>query len=125
MTDIFYTKNHEWIKLDGNSGTIGITAYAAKQLGDITYIDLPETETELQQGESLCEIESVKAASDIYAPISGSITEVNLSLDSSPGIINSSPKEKGWIAKIETTSPDEVSSLLSDYQYEEYIKSLG
>jgi glycine cleavage system H protein len=122
--EIFYTNDHEWVKIEGNAGTIGITGYATDQLGDITFIDLPQVGSIINQGDILCEIESVKAASDIYVPLTGTIKEVNETLESSPGTINSSPENEGWIVKIELSKPEETHILLSKTQYEEYLKTL-
>lgn len=120
--ELFYTKDHEWIKIEGNTGTMGISAFAAEQLGDITFIELPKVGKTVKQGEVLCGIESVKAASDIYAPLSGKIIEVNTTLENAPEIINQSPEKDGWIAKIEISSPQEKNTLKTPAQYQEYLK---
>jgi glycine cleavage system H protein len=122
--DKFYTKEHEWITIDGNTGTIGITAYAANQLGDITYIELPKIGKTVNKGAGICTVESVKAASEIYSPISGKVTEVNKKLDNEPQIINSSPESDGWMVKMELSNPSEKESLLRKQQYDEFIKGL-
>ncbi len=121
----FYTENHEWIKIKGAAGVVGITAYAADQLGDITFIELPETGYVVQQDGFLCEVESVKAASDIYCPVSGEVLDVNEKLQDSPGLINSDPEDEGWIVSVKLKNPEETKSLLSQQDYEEYIKELG
>ncbi|MEA2081265.1 MAG: glycine cleavage system protein GcvH [Elusimicrobiota bacterium] len=123
--DIYYTKDHEWIKVEGRSAIMGISAYAVKQLGDITYVELPETGKELTKSDVVCTVESVKAASDIYAPVTAKVTEVNTSLDASPEKMNESPEEEGWIAKLEISSPDDVNGLMTAEKYEEFVKSLG
>ncbi|MFC2091961.1 glycine cleavage system protein GcvH [Elusimicrobiota bacterium] len=123
--NIFYTNEHEWLKIDGDQAVIGITEYAAKQLGDITYIELPQIGTSIKVTEVLCDIESVKAASDIYCPVSGQITEVNSKLQDSPEIINASPQEDGWIAKIHIQELPDKSLLMDHQQYTQYIDSLG
>jgi glycine cleavage system H protein len=122
--EIYFTKNHEWAKVDGNSATVGITEYAVSQLGDIVFIKLPEEAKKYNQDEVISEIESVKAASDIYAPLSGKITEVNSKLDDSPETINDSPENEGWIAKIELANSDEISRLISKDQYDQYLQTL-
>lgn len=122
--DIFYTKNHEWVKVEDSIATVGITEYAASQLGDVVFIDLPEKEKECKKDEALAEIESVKAASDIYTPLSGKITEVNLKLDDSPETINNSPETEGWIAKIEVSNKNEIDKLISKDQYDQYLQTL-
>ena len=121
---IYFTKDHEWILIEGKNGTVGITFYAANQLGDITFIDLPKTGKEVKKGEVLCAIESVKAASDIYAPMSGKILEVNKRLDSEPQIINEKAESDGWIVKLELVNPSETSGLMEKAKYEEYLKGL-
>lgn len=122
--EIYFTKNHEWAKVEGNSATIGITEYAVSQLGDIVFIKLPEEAKKYNQDEVISEIESVKAASDIYAPLSGKITEVNSKLDDSPETINDSPESKGWIAKIELANSDEINQLITKGQYDQYLQTL-
>lgn len=122
--DIYYTKDHEWIKVEGNTGTVGISEYAAKQLGDITFVELPEPGKTVKQGELLCEVESVKAASDINAPVSGSVKEVNTNTDSFPAVVSSVPESDGWICRMEITDPGETANLMNKEQYSEYIKTL-
>jgi glycine cleavage system H protein len=122
--ELLFSKDHEWLKIEGTTGTMGISVYAVKQLGDITFVELPKTGAVKKQGDVLCSIESVKAASDIYMPISGKITGVNTALEDTPEIINESPEEKGWIAKFEITAMDEKSNLMSKEQYDAYIKGL-
>lgn len=122
--DIYYTKDHEWVRVEGRSGIMGISAYAVKQLGDITYVELPETGKEITKGDVVCTVESVKAASDIYAPVTAKITEVNSALDNAPEKMNESPEEEGWIAKLEISDPDSVNGLMTGEKYEEFVKSL-
>ncbi|MCD6311967.1 MAG: glycine cleavage system protein GcvH [Elusimicrobia bacterium] len=123
--DIYYTKDHEWLKVEGRSGIMGISSYAVKQLGDITYVELPEVGKEITKADVVCTVESVKAASDIYAPVTAKVTEVNSALDASPEKINESPEAEGWIAKLEISSPDDVNGLMTPEKYEEFVKSLG
>ena len=123
--DALYSKEHEWAIVDGNVATIGISDYAQSQLGDITFIELPAIDDEVEQFDNLAAIESVKAASDIYAPLSGKIIEVNSELESEPGDINRSPYEKGWIAKIEITDEEELNNLMKDEEYKSYLESSG
>lgn len=122
---VLYTKEHEWIRIDGSTGTVGITEYAVGQLGDITFVELPKTGKEVKQFEVLCGLESVKAASDIYAPLGGRVVSVNDALDEHPEIINEDAEEKGWIAKIEIADPKETEKLLSRQEYEEYVRGLA
>lgn len=123
---MYYSKEHEWIKIDNNNiGTFGITEYAVSQLGDITFVELPESGVETTQGEFLATIESVKAASDIYAPITGKIVSINTMLENAPEIINESPEENGWIAKIEISDETELNSLMNKTQYNDFIEGLN
>ncbi len=122
--DIYFTKNHEWVKVDGEIGVVGITDYAASQLGDIVFIKLPE-EKEYKQEEVLAEIESVKAASDIDSPLSGKVIEVNSKLKDNPEIINNSPQDEGWIAKIELINLGELKGLMNGQNYKQFIQTLS
>ena len=119
-----YTKDHEWINVEDNTGTVGITDYAQSALGDVTYIELPEEEAEVEQFEQFVSIESVKAASDIFAPMSGRVTETNRKLEDNPGLINKDCYEKGWIAKIELSNVDETSSLMTADEYRKYLETI-
>lgn len=122
--EVLYSKEHEWIRIEGNTGTVGITEYAVDQLGDITYVELPDTGKTVAQDDILCSIESVKAASDVYNPLSGKITAVNEALKDTPEIINESPLEKGWIARLELQDLGEKTVLMNEQQYKEYIQGL-
>ncbi|CAO1616631.1 unnamed protein product [Sympodiomycopsis kandeliae] len=115
-----YTAEHEWVKLDTetNVGTVGITDYAQKSLGDVVYVELPSEETEVKQGEQIGAVESVKAASDIYSPVTGQVTSVNAELADQPGLLNKSPEEKGWLCKIRLHNPNEFEALLERGAYE-------
>jgi glycine cleavage system H protein len=124
MMDTYFTREHEWIRISGTTGIVGITGYAAEQLGDITYVELPKVGREVRQSEILCSIESVKAASDIYAPLSGKVLEVNATLDNEPEVVNRSPDEEGWLVRMEIADPDGLKSLLSREEYDEYVRGL-
>ena len=124
MSKMYYTKEHEWVKVDGNTATVGISDYAAHQLGDITFVELPKLGKAVKQFEVLCAIESVKAASDIYAPVSGTVVSVNEELNTRPEIVNESPEEAAWMATMKMTDPSEVAKLMSREQYDEYRKGL-
>lgn len=124
MSKMYYTKEHEWVKIDGNIATVGISDYAAHQLGDITFVELPAVGKAVKQFEVLCAIESVKAASDIYAPVSGTVVSVNEELNTRPEIVNESPEEAAWMATMKMTDPSEVAKLMSREQYDEYRKGL-
>jgi glycine cleavage system H protein len=116
-----YTKDHEWIDASGDTGKIGITDYAQLQLGDVVYIELPEVGVKLKQGQSFGTIESVKAVSDLYAPVSGEIIEVNTALKDKPEAVNKSPHES-WMIAVKLTNPAEVDGLLDATQYAELVK---
>jgi len=117
-SDLKYAKSHEWVRLaaDGTA-TVGITDYAQNSLGDITYVQLPKLGATLKVGDTFGVVESVKAASDVYAPVSGTVTEVNKSLDSAPETVNSAPYEGGWILKLKLSAPDDVAALLDAAAY--------
>ena len=121
MTEIYYTKDHEWIKIDGNVGVVGITAYASEQLGDIVFVELPEDGKIAEIGKDIAVVESVKAASEVYSPVSGKIIESNGDLNLNPEIGNEDPVGKGWFYKIEISNNDELSELMSEDQYNKHI----
>src|SRR5581483_4861509 len=117
--DLKYTKEHEWIKIEGNTGTIGITDHAQQALGDIVFVELPKPGTVITAGKSFGTVESVKAVSDLYAPVSGTVTEVNAELSSAPEKVNSEPHQ-AWMVKVTLSDPNEVSGLLSAADYEKF-----
>jgi len=121
--DCKYTKEHEWIKAQGNTAQVGITAYAKDQLGDVVYLELPEPGTAVTRGQPFGVVESTKAVSELFAPVSGKVTKVNQALVDAPEGINEDPYEKGWMVEIEMSSPAEASELLSAKQYEELLAS--
>ncbi len=118
--DFKYTKEHEWIKVDGNSGMVGITDHAQKSLGDIVFVELPKPGTELEQGKTFGTVESVKAVSDLYAPASGAVTEVNQELSTAPEKINQDA-HSAWMVKVAIKNPAELQQLLSSADYEKFI----
>lgn len=120
-----YTKEHEWINIEDGTATVGITDYAQEALGDITFVELPKVGSEVEQFEEFASVESVKAASDIFSPISGKVIEVNTDLESDPGLINKSAYENGWLAKVEVSNPDETSNLMTAEEYRKLLESLG
>lgn len=117
-----YTKEHEWVEIKGTEAVIGITAHAAKELGDITFVEMPPEGTDLIVGDVLGTIESVKAASDIYAPVSGTVSSINSDLEEDPAIVNSSPEGKGWICKLDNIDLVEFEDLMPQEEYEKYLK---
>jgi len=120
-----YTKEHEWVSIEDNIATMGITDYAQEALGDVTYVELPEEGLEVEQFEQFVSVESVKAASDIFAPMSGKVTQVNRKLEETPGLINKDCYGKGWIAKIEVSDMDESTNLMSAEEYRSYLDTLA
>jgi glycine cleavage system H protein len=116
-----YTKEHEWIRAEGDNGTVGITHHAQQELGDIVYVDLPKVGARIEQGKSLGSVESVKAVSDIYSPVSGEIIEVNEALAQTPEKLNEDPHGAAWLVKIRLSAPDEVKKLLSAADYHAYV----
>jgi len=121
--DFRYTKEHEWVKAEGDIGVVGITDHAQEELGDIVYVDLPKIGTKLEQGKSLGSVESVKAVSDIYSPVSGEVIEINESLTTTPEKLNEDPHGAAWLVKLRMSAPDEVKQLLSSSDYQTYIKA--
>ena len=115
--DLKYTQDHEWIVADGKIGKIGITDFAQESLGDVTFVELPAVGASFKKGDVFGVVESVKAASDLYIPVSGTVVEVNEALDQSPDLINSSPYDDGWVIKIEIEEPSQVDELLSPAAY--------
>ena len=122
--DKYYSKTHEWVKTDGEEAIVGISEYAAADLGDITFVDLPREGTDLICGDSIGTIESVSASSDVYSPVSGTVTAVNHALDDDPGIISASAEGKGWLYKLDNIDPTEVDELMSEEEYAEYLETL-
>src|SRR5579883_414362 len=120
-----YTKEHEWVRAEGDTGVVGITNYAQEQLGDIVYVDLPKPGTRVEQGKTLGSVESVKAVSDIYAPVSGEVIEVNETLAASPERLNSDPHGEAWLVKIKLSAPSEIKQLLSAGDYQNYLGAEG
>ena len=119
-----YTKDHEWIRLDGDVATVGITEHAQNALGDIVYVELPEVGKQVEQGGEAAVVESVKAASDVYAPVSGEVVAVNQSLDGAPATINEDAEGKGWFFRLKFAAPDQLDGLMSEEQYKEFLKTL-
>jgi glycine cleavage system H protein len=121
--DLKYTEEHEWVSLseDGTEATVGITDFAQKELGDIVYVEMPQEGDALTRMESFGTIEAVKTVEDLYAPLTGEVVEVNLQLQDSPTLINTSPYEDGWILRMRVTNPDEIGALLSHEDYRERV----
>jgi glycine cleavage system H protein len=119
-----FTKDHEWVELVGDTATIGITAYAAEQLGDVVFVELPEAGKAVKAGEQMAVVESVKAASDVFAPISGEVTAANAELGDTPQTVNDQPEGAGWFVKVKVANPAEVEALMDRDAYETYLATL-
>ena len=120
-----YTKDHEYIRVEGDTGIVGITDYAQNQLGDVVYVELPEVGKAVSKGGEAAVVESVKAASEIYAPVSGEVVEVNGALEGAPGTVNEDPAGKGWFLKIRLENPSELQDLLTEEEYQDFVKTVG
>ena len=123
--DLRFHKEHEWIRVEGGKATLGISQFAQDALGDVVFVDVPKVGTSLKAEEQLGEVESTKATSTIYTPVTGKIVEVNADLQDHPELLNQDPYGKGWIAILELSSPSEVDGLMTAEQYEEFLKSQG
>ena len=124
MAEIYYSKEHEWVRVEGGSGKAGISEHAAHELGDVTFVELPKVGTIVKQFGILGSIESVKAASDIYAPVSGKVVAVNDALDTTPELVNESAEDGAWMAEVEIADTAELKNLMTKTQYDEYLKTL-
>ena len=117
-----YAKSHEYVHAEGDVGTIGITDYAQKELGDVVFVELPQVGTQLDQGDELGSIESVKAVSELFSPVSGEVIEINEALAEKPELVNTDPYGDGWMIKVRLSTPEEVDELMGAEEYEEYIE---
>lgn len=120
--DLHYTEEHEWVRLEGKIATVGITQFAVEQLGDVTQVDLPREGETLKQGDVLGSVESVKAVSDVYSPLTGKVVKVNSPLQDSPEYLNEEPYDGGWMIQIEMSKPEEMSKLMDAKAYEDFLK---
>ncbi|NCN84533.1 MAG: glycine cleavage system protein GcvH [Sphingomonadales bacterium] len=120
----YFTDEHEWVEVEGDTATVGITDYAQEQLGDIVFIEVPEVGTELEQGDDAAVVESVKAASDVYAAVSGEVIEVNEALEDEPGLVNSSAEEDGWFFRLTLSDKDELADLMDEKAYKAFVDDL-
>jgi glycine cleavage system H protein len=121
---VYYTEEHEWIRVEGDEATVGITDFAQGQLGDIVFVELPEAGRQVTKGGEAAVVESVKAASDVYAPVDGEVVEANTDLDGRPETVNADPEGSGWFAKIRVDNPDAVTELMSRDAYDRYVAAL-
>ena len=125
MADMRYTRDHEWIRLDGNVGIIGITAYAQSQLGDVVFVDLPEIGKHVSKGAEAAVVESVKAASEVYAPMTGEVIDVNAALEGAPATVNQDAEGDGWFLKLKLTNLAEYDELMTEEQYKSYLETIS
>ena len=120
----YFTEDHEWVDVDGDTGTVGISDYAQGQLGDIVFVDVPEAGKQLGKGDEAAVVESVKAASDVYSPVSGTVTEGNTALADDPSLVNSDPEAEGWFFKITLSDPAELETLMDEAAYADFVAKL-
>jgi glycine cleavage system H protein len=124
MSETRYTKDHEYIRIEGDTGTVGISDYAQSQLGDVVFVELPAIGKALTKGGEAAVVESVKAASEVYAPVSGEVVAVNSELEGAPGAVNEDPAGKGWFVKLKLSDAAELEGLMSEAEYQDYVKTL-
>ncbi len=120
-----YTEEHEWVSIDGDTATVGISNYAQEQLGDVVFVEVPEVGADMGKGDELAVVESVKAASEVYAPIAGEVVEVNEGLEDNPSQVNEDAEGNGWFAKLKVSDASEADGLMDEAAYQEYVKGLG
>ena len=125
MSDVRYTKEHEWVRMDGDLATLGISEYAQQQLGDVVFVELPEVGRQVSKGGSLAVVESVKAASDVYAPVSGEVVEINGALENEPGLVNRGAEDEGWFCRVRIGEPAELTQLMDAEAYKAYVAGLS
>ena len=125
MATIRYTKDHEYISVEGDTGTIGISDYAQQQLGDVVFVELPEVGRKVAKGDGAAVVESIKAASDIYAPVGGEVIAVNNELEAAPGTVNEDPAGKGWFVKLKIADPAELDALIDEAAYQAFLASIS
>lgn len=125
MTRTYYSEDHEWITVNEDEGTVGITEYAQSQLGDVVFVELPEIGAVLSKGDDAAVVESVKAASELYAPVTGEVTAVNHSVVEEPSLVNTAPMDDGWFFTLKLTDPSELDEMMDEEAYEAYVKDLG
>ena len=121
MSDLKFTKDHEWVRVEGNIATFGITEHAQDQLGDIVFVELPSVGAAFAQGDEAAVVESVKAASEVYAPVSGEVTEINGELEGNPGLVNKEAQGGGWFVKLAMSEPAELKGLMSEAEYQAFL----
>ncbi len=125
MSGLKYSKDHEWVRMEGDIATVGISDYAQEQLGDVVYVELPEPGRTVAQNEEAAVVESVKAASEVYAPVSGEVVEVNQALEDDPALVNGDPTGEGWFLKLRLSAPGELDGLMDEAAYADFVGGLG
>ena len=125
MSGLRYSKDHEWVRVEGDVATVGISDYAQEQLGDVVYVELPEVGRSVAQNEEAAVVESVKAASEVYAPVSGEVVEVNQALEDDPALVNRDPTGEGWFLKLRLSAPGELDGLMDEAAYADHVAGLG
>ena len=125
MSGLKYSKDHEWVRVEGDIATVGISDYAQDQLGDVVYVELPEVGRTVAQNEEAAVVESVKAASEVYAPVSGEVVEVNQALEDDPALVNGDPTGEGWFLKLRLSAPGELDGLMDEAAYADFVGGLG
>jgi glycine cleavage system H protein len=125
LENLLFTKEHEWVRMEGDSAAVGITDYAQHELGDVVYVELPALGKEFKKGDPAANIESVKAVSDVFAPLAGTVTEVNDKLGNNPELVNQEPYGEGLLFKMKLKNPDELKELLDQKKYEEYLRGIA
>lgn len=120
----YFSEEHEWLDVDGDTGTVGITDYAQGQLGDITFVELPEVGSAVEKGDAACVVDSVKAASDVYAPVSGTVTESNTALEGEPELVNTDAEAAGWLFRLTLSDPAELGGLMDKAAYDTFVAGL-
>jgi glycine cleavage system H protein len=124
MSETRFTDQHEWVRVDGDEGTVGITRHATEQLGDVVFVELPTLGLSIAKGAEAAVVESVKAASEVYAPVGGTVTAVNAAIGDEPAKVNADPEGEGWFFKLKLANPAELSALMTQAKYDEYVKGL-
>ena len=121
---LYFTPDHEWVTVDGTSGTVGVTDYAQGQLGDVVFVEVPAAGSSVTKGAAAAVVESVKAASDVYSPVSGTVTAANADLEAEPALVNTDPEGRGWLFKLTLTAPDELTGLMDEAAYKTFVAGL-
>ena len=121
---LYFTKDHEWLSVDGDTATVGVTDYAQAQLGDVVFVEVPDAGRAVAKGKEAAVVESVKAASDVYSPVSGTVTEANAALEGDPALVNSAPESEGWFFKLTLSDPSELDGLMDEAAYKAWVATL-